>query len=190
MLIGALLTPRTKPQKWFKMLYIQKSFQPRSSLKETSKEQFARGLKQWITRLWKLLIFKTQCTVAQVHITSNLMSTRGCCYRSRYNFVHSKHRRLRSYFDFCFVCCKGILIVFRNEAASAQNMTTPHKATDQTEKERIESLGGHVFFGRVFGALAVSRSFGDAKYKMPKTSANFVSYEPAIQTETLLPCHR
>lgn len=27
------------------------------------------------------------------------------------------------------------------------NLTVPHKASDPSEKERIESLGGHVFFG-------------------------------------------
>jgi len=85
---------------------------------------------------------------------------------------------------------EAILVSVTNEAVSSQNMTTPHKATDPTEKGRIESLGGHVFFGRVFGALAVSRSFGDAKYKKPKTSQNFVSFEPAIQVEKLTQNHR
>lgn len=64
----------------------------------------------------------------------------------------------------------------------AENLTTPHKASDPDEKKRVEELGGHVFFGRIFGALAVSRSFGDSKFKKPKTSQNFVSCEPAMQT--------
>jgi len=86
---------------------------------------------------------------------------------------------------------EAILVSVSDQAAvSFRNMTTPHKASDQAEKERIEALGGHVFFGRVFGALAVSRSFGDAKYKVPKTSANFVSFDPAIQTENLVASHR
>jgi len=85
---------------------------------------------------------------------------------------------------------EAILVSVSDSGVSSQNMTTPHKASDQKEKERIEALGGHVFFGRVFGALAVSRSFGDAKYKIPKTSANFVSFEPAIKTETLCPSHK
>eukprot|EP01120_Amphizonella_sp_Union-15-10_P010682 TRINITY_DN434_c0_g1_i1.p1 TRINITY_DN434_c0_g1~~TRINITY_DN434_c0_g1_i1.p1 ORF type:complete len:345 (+),score=89.51 TRINITY_DN434_c0_g1_i1:84-1118(+) len=66
-------------------------------------------------------------------------------------------------------------------------LTVPHKASDPTEKSRIEKLGGHVFFGRVFGALAVSRSFGDSKFKIPRTSQNFVSWEPAIVTVDLNP---
>jgi len=85
---------------------------------------------------------------------------------------------------------EAILVSVSNEEVSSQNMTTAHKATDPTEKNRIEALGGHVFFGRVFGALAVSRSFGDARYKKPKTSQNFVSFEPAIQTEKLTPSQR
>jgi len=71
-----------------------------------------------------------------------------------------------------------------------ENCTTPHKASDPNEKRRIESLGGHVFFGRVFGALAVSRSFGDSKFKMPKTSQNFVSWEPSIKSSTVTPAHK
>jgi len=47
-----------------------------------------------------------------------------------------------------------------------------------------------VFFGRVFGALAVSRSFGDAKYKIPKTSKDFVSWEPEIQVVELNTAHK
>lgn len=72
----------------------------------------------------------------------------------------------------------------------AENLTTPHKANDPTEKKRVEELGGHVFFGRVFGALAVSRSFGDSKFKKPKTSQNFVSCEPALHTSEILPHHK
>jgi len=71
-----------------------------------------------------------------------------------------------------------------------ENCTTPHKASDPTEKRRIESLGGHVFFGRVFGALAVSRSFGDTKFKIPKTSQNFVSWEPSIKKTQLSHAHK
>lgn len=75
-------------------------------------------------------------------------------------------------------------------ALECEAMTVPHKASDPSEKKRIESLGGHVFFGRVFGALAVSRSFGDSKFKTPKTSQNFVSWEPAIQTRVVDPSHK
>jgi len=85
---------------------------------------------------------------------------------------------------------EGILVSVQSQKVSVQNLTRPHKANDPTEKERIESLGGHVFFGRVFGALAVSRSFGDAKYKKPKTSKDFVSWEPEIQAVELQPAHK
>jgi len=46
------------------------------------------------------------------------------------------------------------------------------------------------FFGRVYGSLAVSRSFGDAKYKKPKTSKDFVSWEPHTEIDTLNPSHK
>lgn len=69
-----------------------------------------------------------------------------------------------------------------NGEVTTENLTTPHKASEPSEKARVEELGGHVFWGRVFGALAVSRSFGDSKFKQPKTSQNFVSCEPALHT--------
>ena len=78
----------------------------------------------------------------------------------------------------------------RDGQVVAHNMTRAHKASDPAEKERIETMGGHVFFGRVFGALAVSRSFGDAKYKRPKTSKDFVSWEPDIKSVDLTTKHR
>lgn len=84
------------------------------------------------------------------------------------------------------------VLVRQNEsdALECEAMTVPHKASDPNEKRRIEALGGHVFFGRVFGALAVSRSFGDSKFKTPKTSQNFVSWEPAIQVRELNSSHK
>lgn len=75
-------------------------------------------------------------------------------------------------------------------ALKTEDLTTPHKASDASERKRIEELGGHVFFNRVFGALAVSRSFGDSKFKKPKTSQNFVSCEPAIKTAEITPAHK
>jgi serine/threonine protein phosphatase PrpC len=80
---------------------------------------------------------------------------------------------------------EGILVSVENGTVTAKNMTKAHKANEPSEKERIESMGGHVFFGRVYGSLAVSRSFGDAKYKRPKTSKDFVSWEPHTEIETL-----
>lgn len=70
-----------------------------------------------------------------------------------------------------------------------QELTVAHKASDPDEKKRIEGLGGHVFFGRVFGTLAVSRSFGDSKFKKPKTAQNFVSWEPALACYDITPNH-
>ena len=42
--------------------------------------------------------------------------------------------------------------------------TKDHKPVD--ERERIEKAGGHVYYGRVNGNLAVSRAFGDFIYKL------------------------
>jgi serine/threonine protein phosphatase PrpC len=76
------------------------------------------------------------------------------------------------------------------EVKEVENLTYPHKASDSEEKKRIVELGGHVFFGRVFGALAVARAFGDSKYKQPKTSQNFVSVDPYLKTVPLTPAHK
>jgi len=76
------------------------------------------------------------------------------------------------------------------ETDTVDNLTVPHKANVASEKQRIEQLGGHVFFNRVFGTLAVSRAFGDSKYKQPKTSQNFVSCVPATKQIELTPKHQ
>lgn len=44
------------------------------------------------------------------------------------------------------LCCGALLCSEKGELAT-MNLTTPHKASDPSEKERIEGLGGHVFFG-------------------------------------------
>jgi len=85
---------------------------------------------------------------------------------------------------------EGILVSVENGTVTAKNMTKAHKANEPSEKERIESMGGHVFFGRVYGSLAVSRSFGDAKYKRPKTSKDFVSWEPHTEIVNLSSEHK
>lgn len=66
-------------------------------------------------------------------------------------------------------------------------LTEKHKASGEKEKERIKKLGGVVIYGRIFGTLAVSRSFGDAEFKVPKTGANFVSSEPFLKKIELVP---
>ena len=85
---------------------------------------------------------------------------------------------------------EACIVSEKDGVLDAQNLTTPHKASDPEEKKRVEELGGHVFFGRVFGALAVSRSFGDSKFKKPKTSQNFVSCEPALHTVEITDDHK
>jgi len=85
---------------------------------------------------------------------------------------------------------EAILISEVDGAIVSESLTTPHKANDPDERQRVLNLGGHVFFGRVFGTLAVSRSFGDSRYKKPKTSQNFVTWEPAITTKELNITHR
>jgi serine/threonine protein phosphatase PrpC len=82
------------------------------------------------------------------------------------------------------------LVAVENDKLDVDILTYPHKASDSQEKKRIEELGGHVFFGRVFGALAVARAFGDSRYKQPKTSQNFVSAEPWIKSVVLNPNHK
>lgn len=47
----------------------------------------------------------------------------------------------------------------------AHRLTVDHKATDASEIERIRKTGGSVFHGRVDGSLAVTRAFGDSRFK-------------------------
>jgi len=85
---------------------------------------------------------------------------------------------------------EAILVSVDGDKVSAENLTFPHKASVASEKSRIESLGGYVFFNRVFGSLAVTRAFGDSRYKQPKTNQNFVSYIPNTKTVPLITSHR
>jgi ubiquitin-protein ligase len=66
-------------------------------------------------------------------------------------------------------------------------LTEIHKPTVPGEKERIESLGGQIYGGRVCGILAVSRAFGDYFFKYPNVQANLVSAVPYIQENQLTP---
>jgi serine/threonine protein phosphatase PrpC len=47
----------------------------------------------------------------------------------------------------------------------ALDLSIDHKASRKDEQERIKSQGGFIIFGRVFGRLAVTRSFGDYQCK-------------------------
>jgi len=64
-------------------------------------------------------------------------------------------------------------------------MSYKHVPTDENEKLRISAAGGLVVFGRLFGSLAVSRSFGDRDYK--DGGQHFVSAEPHIKQVELTP---
>ena len=55
-----------------------------------------------------------------------------------------------------------------------------HKASDMSERIRIIKEGGSVFNGRIFGQLALSRSFGDYQYRK-----SGLSIEPYIYSTTL-----
>lgn len=44
-------------------------------------------------------------------------------------------------------------------------MTEDHRPTEQNERDRIEEAGGFVIYGRVDGALDVSRALGDIRFK-------------------------
>jgi serine/threonine protein phosphatase PrpC len=57
--------------------------------------------------------------------------------------------------------CRGVL----SQDGVAKVLTEDHKATNKSEKIRIEMAGGFVQNGRVNGALMVTRSFGDIQHK-------------------------
>lgn len=63
-------------------------------------------------------------------------------------------------------------------------LTKKHNPGTPEEKERIVAMGGQVFAGRLFGALAVSRSLGDLEFK-EEDSGRFVSTEIFYNTQTL-----
>lgn len=47
----------------------------------------------------------------------------------------------------------------------AIDLSVDYKASRKDEQERIKSQGGFIIFGRVFGRLAITRSFGDFQCK-------------------------
>ncbi len=75
----------------------------------------------------------------------------------------------------------------KGEFARPVGLTQVHKVTLPEEKARIESVGGHIFGGRLFGTLAISRAFGDGEMKVPKQEANYVSCVPHIVKMELTP---
>jgi len=66
---------------------------------------------------------------------------------------------------YLFAANLGDSRVVLSRGGVAERLTYDHKATDIREVKRVQSSGGHIFFGRVGGALAVSRAFGDCELK-------------------------
>ncbi|GAM22966.1 hypothetical protein SAMD00019534_061410, partial [Acytostelium subglobosum LB1] len=66
-----------------------------------------------------------------------------------------------------------------------QLLSYKHLANDDKEKLRITEMGGMIIFGRLFGSLAVSRSFGDREYK--EAEKKFVTCEPFTKVVDLTP---
>lgn len=76
----------------------------------------------------------------------------------------------------------------------AIDLSVDYKASRKDEQDRIKSQGGFIIFGRVFGRLAVTRSFGDFQCKQiqiinektqEKETKNFVLNEPEIRFVTI-----
>jgi serine/threonine protein phosphatase PrpC len=103
--------------------------------------------------------------------------------------------------------CEGIVVSHQPPPASAEGgdlasegtpttlwktekLASAHKCSDPSEKQRIEELEGKVFFGRLFGQLAVSRAFGDFQYKTPRAERDFVTWEPEVNLINLDRSHR
>jgi len=79
-------------------------------------------------------------------------------------------------------------------SVEAVELTHKHKPSDPVEKARIVSQGGLVLCGRVGGALAVARAFGDLEFKTPiddedKSLAvgKLLSEEPFVLCTELIP---
>ena len=79
-------------------------------------------------------------------------------------------------------------------SVEAIELTHKHKPSDPVEKARIVSQGGLVLCGRVGGALAVARAFGDLEFKTPIDDADkslavgkLLSEEPFILCTELVP---
>ena len=61
-----------------------------------------------------------------------------------------------------------------------------HKPTHEAEMKRIKAAGGMVRFGRVFGILAVSRSFGDHSLKQFVPALPFYRNDQLIDADKFL----
>ena len=83
--------------------------------------------------------------------------------------------------------CLGRRDASQSEYAKPLELTHIHKISSADEKERVETCGGKIFMGRLFGTLAISRAFGDGEMKRPKQPENYVSVEPFVKRVELTP---
>jgi len=79
-----------------------------------------------------------------------------------------------------------------SDEVEAVELTHKHKPSDPEEKERIKAQGGMVLAGRVGGALAVARAFGDLEFKTPFQDGNLligklITAEPHVAAIDLIP---
>ncbi|KVH88229.1 Protein phosphatase 2C [Cynara cardunculus var. scolymus] len=67
----------------------------------------------------------------------------------------------------------------------AIELSTDHKPSCTSEKQRIEKLGGVIYDGYLNGQLSVARALGDWHMKGPKGSDGPLSAEPELEEVTL-----
>jgi serine/threonine protein phosphatase PrpC len=77
-----------------------------------------------------------------------------------------------------------------SDETSAVEMSHKHKPRDEREKTRIETLGGMVFGGRVYGTLSVARGFGDTQFKPPVNPQYIICPDPDVKVIEMAPQHR
>jgi len=79
-----------------------------------------------------------------------------------------------------------------NNEFTGLELTHKHKPSDPVEKDRILAAGGMVLAGRVGGALAVARAFGDLEFKTPFQDGDLhigklITAEPHVTCIDLVP---
>lgn len=79
--------------------------------------------------------------------------------------------------------CRAVL---RRSDGSIEVLTTDHRCSDPTEKERILRLGGFIRNNRVIGVLEPTRTIGDLSEKR-STNPGVISFEPDVFATSLLP---
>lgn len=106
--------------------------------------------------------FKDALTEAFVQTDKKFLETKegsGCCGIAAVLFEKDpKNRRV-------LVANVGDSRAIISRKGNAIPLSSDHKATVETEKERIKKNGGFVNAGRLYGILAVSRAFGDKDFK-------------------------